>query len=245
LLESVLFGHAKGAFTGAQKPKAGLFEAAHGGTIFLDEVGEMSPGMQTKLLRVLQEGEVRRVGENASRKVDVRVIAASNRDLEAMVEEGTFRQDLFYRINVVKMDIPALRSRPGDIPALVEHMLERHHGDLEVSASAMRALVRYPWPGNVRELENEIQRWVALVEDRVRPDDLSPAILGAGDDDALDPDDLRLRPRVDRLERDLIAKALERTAGNQTQAAQLLGLSRFGLQKKLRRLAEEDEKAST
>ena len=245
LLESVLFGHAKGAFTGAQKPKAGLFEAANGGTIFLDEVGEMSPAMQTKLLRVLQEGEVRRVGENSSRKVDVRVIAASNRDLEAMVEDGSFRRDLFYRINVVKVELPALRSRPADIPALVEHFLERHGGGrLEVSASAMRAVTRYPWPGNVRELENEVQRWVALVESRVRPDDLSPSVLGAGDDDALDPDDLRLRPRVDRLERELIARALERTGGNQTQAAQLLGLSRFGLQKKLRRLNEEDQ-AST
>jgi transcriptional regulator with GAF, ATPase, and Fis domain len=246
LLESVLFGHAKGAFTGAQKPKAGLFEAASGGTIFLDEVGEMSAAMQTKLLRVLQEGEVRRVGENGSRKVDVRVIAASNRDLEQMVEEGSFRRDLFYRINVVKFEIPALRARPSDIPALIDHFLERYgDGRLAVTATAMRALTRYPWPGNVRELENEVQRWVALAEDRVRPDDLSPTILGAGDADALDPDDLSLRPRVELLERELIARALERTSGNQTQAAQLLGLSRFGLQKKLRRLNETQEDAST
>ncbi|MFO7567135.1 MAG: sigma 54-interacting transcriptional regulator [Enhygromyxa sp.] len=241
LLESVLFGHARGAFTGAQTARPGLFEAADGGTIFLDEIGETSPAMQTKLLRVLQEGEVRRIGETKPRKVSVRVIAASNRDLEAMVEAGSFRQDLFYRINVVKLEIPALRDRREDIPALIEHFLSRHRreGDppLEISASALRKLTRYPWPGNVRELENEVQRWLALCEDRVMPDDLSPAIEGSLAD-IEDPDDLELRPRVDRLERELIARAMARTGGNQTQAAQLLGLSRYGLQKKLKRLEE-------
>jgi transcriptional regulator with GAF, ATPase, and Fis domain len=242
LLESVLFGHVRGAFTGAQAPRPGLFEAADGGTIFLDEIGETSPAMQTKLLRVLQEGEVRRLGETKARKVDVRVIAASNRDLQAMVDAGTFRQDLFYRINVVRLELPPLRDRREDIPALVEHFLARHHREddepLHISASALRKLTRYPWPGNVRELENEVQRWLALCEDRVMPEDLSPAIEGSSVE-VEDPDDLELRPRVERLERELIGRAMERTGGNQTQAAQLLGLSRYGLQKKLKRMDEE------
>jgi transcriptional regulator with GAF, ATPase, and Fis domain len=241
LLESVLFGHARGAFTGAQTARPGLFEAADGGTIFLDEIGETSPAMQTKLLRVLQEGEVRRLGENKPRKVSVRVIAASNRDLDAMVQAGSFRQDLFYRINVVKLELPALRERREDIPALIEHFLTHHQREgeagLEVSASALRKLTSYAWPGNVRELENEVQRWLALCEHRVMPEDLSPAIEGSTGE-VEDPDDLELRPRIDRLERELIGRAMERTGNNQTQAAQLLGLSRYGLQKKLKRLEE-------
>jgi transcriptional regulator with GAF, ATPase, and Fis domain/tetratricopeptide (TPR) repeat protein len=248
LLESVLFGHAKGAFTGAHRATPGLFEAADGGTIFLDEIGEMSPAMQTKLLRVLQEGEVRRVGDTAVRKIDVRVIAASNRDLEAMVAAGQFRKDLLYRIRVVKIELPPLRQRPDDLAPLIEHFLGRHDRQrrLTVSAAAMRALARYAWPGNIRELENEVQRWVALVEARVEPADLSPAIVNAGAEAGSDPDDLRLRPRLERLERELLEKAMGVAQGNQTKAATLLGLSRFGLQKKLRRLAgdappEEDE----
>ncbi|EDM73755.1 transcriptional regulator, NifA subfamily, Fis Family, partial [Plesiocystis pacifica SIR-1] len=253
LLESVLFGHARGAFTGAQGTRPGLFEAANGGTIFLDEIGETSAAMQTKLLRVLQEGEVRRLGENRSRKVDVRVIAASNRDLEAMVAAGTFRQDLYYRINVVKLELPALRERREDIPALIEHFLVRHgervrarRGEaadgelpLQVTASALRKLSAYPWPGNVRELENEVQRWLALCEDKVVVEDLSAAIEGSavGVDD---PDDLELRPRIERLERELIDRAMKRTNNNQTQAAKLLGLSRYGLQKKLKRFEESE-----
>lgn len=237
LLESVLFGHVRGAFTGAERARAGLFEAADGGTIFLDEIGEMSGAMQTALLRVLQEGEVRRIGENEARKVDVRVIAASNQSLEALVEAGKFRQDLYYRIQVVKIELPPLRDRRPDLPDLIAHFLVRHGGEhLHVGAHAMRLLMGYGWPGNVRELENEVQRWVALAEDKIRPDDLSPAIRAAVEGDVEDPDDLHLRTRVDRLERGLIARALERTDGNQTRAAALLGLSRFGLQKKLRRL---------
>jgi transcriptional regulator with GAF, ATPase, and Fis domain len=244
LLESVLFGHARGAFTGAQLARPGLFEAAEGGTIFLDEIGETSPAMQTKLLRVLQGGEVRRIGENKSRTIDVRVIAASNRSLEQMVEQGTFRQDLYYRINVVKLELPSLRERREDIPALIDHFLTRGHDGrdgpaLELAAATLRKLTSHPWPGNVRELENEVQRWLALCEVRVMPEDLSPAI-GAATADVGDPDDLALRPRVDRLERELIARAMQRTGGNQTQAAALLGLSRFGLQKKLKRLDSDD-----
>nr|MCH9687921.1 sigma 54-interacting transcriptional regulator [Deltaproteobacteria bacterium] len=216
-------------------------------TIFLDEVGETSPAMQTKLLRVLQEGEVRRVGESRSRAIDVRVIAASNRDLEAMVGRGEFRRDLYYRINVVKIELPPLRERLDDLPALVEHFVQRHGagGRLQVSAAAMRRLSQHPWPGNVRELENEVQRWAALVEGEVGPDDLSmsamagtPASDGLGGDDG---DDLQIRPRVARMERALITQAMERTGGNQTKAAALLGLSRYGLQKKLRRQAETSE----
>jgi transcriptional regulator with GAF, ATPase, and Fis domain len=240
LLESVLFGHAKGAFTGAFKATAGLFEAAQGGTLFLDEVGEMSAAMQTKLLRVLQEGEVRRVGESASRRIDVRVIAASNRNLEQMVADGRFRGDLYYRIQVVRIALPPLRERTEDLPALIEHFLGRYDRErrLTIGGPAMRRLARYAWPGNVRELENELQRLCVLVESRVAPEDLSPQIAADQGAGAPDPDDLRLRPRLDRVERDLIGRALERAEGNQTRAAELLGLSRFGLQKKLRRLAE-------
>ncbi|MDC0669499.1 sigma 54-interacting transcriptional regulator [Nannocystis radixulma] len=245
LLESVLFGHAKGAFTGAQRATPGLFEAADGGTLFLDEIGEMSPAMQTKLLRVLQEGEVRRVGDTAVRKIDVRVIAASNRDLDAMVAAGQFRKDLLYRVRVVKVELPPLRARTEDLPLLIEHFLSKYDRGrrLTVSAAAVRAVARYAWPGNIRELENEVQRWVALCEARVEPDDLSPAIREAPAAGAPDPDDLRLRPRVERLERELIDRALQMAGGNQTRAATLLGLSRFGLQKKLRRLESggEDE----
>ncbi|TPV93992.1 MAG: GAF domain-containing protein [Myxococcales bacterium FL481] len=240
LLESVLFGHVRGAFTGAERPRAGLFEAADGGTIFLDEIGEMSAAMQTSLLRVLQEGEVRRIGETQTRKVDVRVIAASNRSLDDLVATGSFRKDLFYRIQVVKIDLPALRDRREDLPDLIAHFLARHGGErLHVGAHAMRLLLGYGWPGNVRELENEVQRWVALAEDKIRPDDLSAGIRAAIEGELEDPDDLNLRSRVDRLERALIDRALERTEGNQTRAAALLGLSRFGLQKKLRRLQLE------
>lgn len=237
LLESVLFGHARGAFTGAQKAKPGLFEAANGGTIFLDEVSEMSMGMQTKLLRVLQEGEVRRIGETSPRSVDVRLLAASNRDLEAMVEAGTFRRDLFYRINVVRVNLPALRERAEDILPLVEHFFARHGATpLRLAPSVVRAMRGYAWPGNVRQLENEVQRWIALCEGAVALQDLSAAIVGAAQPEGIDPDDLRIRPRIERMERDLIARALQRTGNNQTQAAQLLGLSRYGLQKKLKRL---------
>lgn len=237
LLESVLFGHARGAFTGAQQAKPGLFEAADGGTIFLDEVSEMSMGMQTKLLRVLQEGEVRRVGETSPRSIDVRLLAASNRDLEAMVEEGSFRRDLFYRINVVRVNLPALRERPEDILPLIEHFFARHKATpLRLAPSVVRALRGYAWPGNVRQLENEVQRWIALCEGAVALQDLSAAIAGTAEPDGIDPDDLSIRPRIERMERDLITRALERTGNNQTQAAQLLGLSRYGLQKKLKRL---------
>src|SRR5919201_78215 len=165
-----LFGHARGAFTGATAERRGLFEEAHGGTILLDEVGEMSPATQLRLLRVLQEGEIRRVGESVTRKVDVRVIAATNADLETQVERGAFRRDLYYRLNVFPVTLPPLRERSGDIPALAEHFLrvhrERAHRAIpSFTPEALRALRAYPFPGNVRELENEVERAVALAED--------------------------------------------------------------------------------
>ncbi len=254
LLESTLFGAVRGAYTGADHDSRGLFEVADGGTLFLDEVGEMSPGMQGKLLRVLQAGELRRVGSERMRKVDVRIIAATNRDLGRMVEEGKFRQDLFFRLSVAPILLPPLRDRREDIPAIVEHILGKMLGKTlgktsdqtpdkvvphkRVDPDAMARLGAYRWPGNVRELENEIMRAVALSGDRITVSDLSPQIAGNAEAALTtleDPDSLTLRPRVERLERALLREALSRSGGNQTRAAEALGLSRFGLQKKMRR----------
>jgi transcriptional regulator with PAS, ATPase and Fis domain len=244
LLEAALFGHARGAFTGADAERRGLFEVAHGGTLFLDEVGEMSPGMQAKLLRVLQSGELRRLGSERTLHVDVRLLAASNRDLQRLVEEGRFREDLFYRLNVVRVGLPPLRERRDDIPLLVEHFLAKHARSANrkpprLQRAALQKLVGYRWPGNVRELENEVVRAAALCDEAgevITIEDLSPQVA-AGDPEAAwdSPDDLGLKKRVERLERTLLREALARADGNQTQAARLLGLSRFGLQKKLRR----------
>jgi len=245
LLESTLFGAVKGAFTGADHDSRGLFEVADGGTLFLDEVGEMSPAMQGKLLRILQTGELRRVGAERTRKVDVRIIAATNRDLGRMVEEGKFRQDLFFRLSVARAALPPLRERREDIPAIVEHLLAKAAATAagagtpkRIDPAALARLAAYRWPGNVRELENELMRALAFCRDSITIADLSPHV--AGDAEAAlttleDPDSLTLRPRVERLERALLKEALSRTAGNQTKAAEALGLSRFGLQKKLRR----------
>jgi len=239
LLESILFGHVKGAFTGAQRDKRGLFEVAHGGTLFLDEVGEMSPGMQTKLLRVLQNGELRRVGGDKVIWVDVRILAASNQNLTDLVESKQFRQDLFYRLNVLEVVLPPLRQRAADVPLLVEHFLSKHCPDRprQVGRAAMDRLMAYGWPGNVRELENEIQRALALGGDRLGVEDLTANIRGDGQGQvmAIDPEDMDLRSHVEVLERELLQKALDRTGHNQTRAAALLGLSRFGLLKKLKR----------
>ncbi|MCA9671121.1 MAG: sigma 54-interacting transcriptional regulator, partial [Myxococcales bacterium] len=239
LLESILFGYERGAFTGAERDRRGLFEVASGGTLFLDEVGEMSPAMQTKLLRVLQDGELRRVGGERTLKTDVRVIAASNRDLAKLVKEGVFREDLFYRLNVIRIEIPSLRERREDIPLLVDHFLHKHSEGRQVSRDALTLLCGYRWPGNVRELENEIMRAAALGGDVVSIEDLSPHIGGGAPLELADPDDLSLKPRVTHLERDLIQRALRRTENNQSQAARLLGLSRYGLLKKLKRYFPE------
>jgi serine/threonine-protein kinase PknK len=240
LLESTLFGHVRGAFTGASSTRAGLFDVADGGTLFLDEIGEMSVGMQSKLLRVLQDGEVRAVGGERTRKVDVRVIAATHRDLEAMVAAGTFREDLFYRLNVIAIRVPALRERADDVPLLVAHFLAKHAADdhrraLKVTRAAMDRLLAYPWPGNVRQLENEIRRALVLAEDRIDVAELSSDIARGGPAAARG-SGLDLRSRVDALEADLVREALAKTGGNQTRAAEVLGLSRFGLQKMMKRL---------
>ena len=237
LLESALFGHVRGAFTGADRPRAGLFEAADKGTLFLDEIGEMSLGMQTKLLRVLEDGLVRPVGGERARKVDVRVIAATHRDLGEMVKARTFREDLFYRLNVIAVRIPPLRERPEDVPLLVQHFVERYagKGKARVTAAAMDRLAAHAWPGNVRQLQNEVRRALVMADGVIDEEHLSAELVIDG---ASAPREigLNVRRRIDQLERSLVGEAMERTGGNQTQAAKILGLSRFGLQKMIKRL---------
>ena len=228
-LESELFGHARGAFTGAQVARRGLFEEASGGTLFLDEIGDVGPNLQARLLRALQEGTIRRVGTNESIAVDVRVVAASNRDLEAAVKEGTFRADLYYRLAVVTIGIPPLRERREDIPLLAEHFAHKH-GRSEgsaISPAARDLLVAYDWPGNVRELENVVARALALNPSGViLPDDL-PEAVRSGEADAapagLAGDE---RPTLEELERRYARQVLGETGGNKSRAADILGIDR-------------------
>jgi transcriptional regulator with GAF, ATPase, and Fis domain len=238
LLESTLFGHVRGAFTGAIRPRAGLFEIAHQGTLFLDEIAEMSLGMQAKLLRALQDGEIRAVGSETVRRVDVRVIGATHRDLAALVREGRFREDLFYRLNVIGVTVPSLRSRIGDVPLLVQHFVKAHAGErrIRISRAAFDALAAYGWPGNVRQLENEVRRALVLCDDSIELEHLSPEVRDRETSEASRADGLNLRRRLDVLEAELVRTALRRTQGNQTRAAELLGVSRFGLQKMMKRL---------
>jgi serine/threonine-protein kinase PknK len=237
LLESTLFGHVRGAFTGAARGHAGLFSVAHQGTLFLDEIGEMSLGMQAKLLRVLETGEVRPLGSEKSQYVDVRIIGATQRDLEAMVQAGTFREDLFYRLNVVSVKVPPLRERRSDILLLMKHFLAKHASGAapSVSETAAGCLESYGWPGNVRELENEARRALVMAADVITAEHLSPRLQGKPQMGA-PVNDLNVRARVDQLETELVRTALDKTRGNQTRAAELLGLSRFGLQKMMKRL---------
>jgi two-component system, NtrC family, response regulator AtoC len=241
LLESELFGHTKGAFTGATAERQGLFEEADGGTLFLDELGDLPLPLQVKLLRALQEGEVRRVGDNASRSVDVRVVAATARDLEADVADGRFRADLYYRVNVVRIHLPALRERTEDVPELVHHFVERFNRrfGLHISgptSTAMRALVDYPWPGNVRELENIVERAMVLADGPQIGLEHLPTLAAPASrtDGTASPLDLSVKRRTDELERALIKEALERTRGNRTRAAKLLDLSHRALLYKIR-----------
>jgi len=243
LLESTLFGHVRGAFTGAQRSRSGLFEVADHGTLFLDEIGEMSLGMQTKLLRALQNGEVRPVGSETVRHVDVRVIGATHRDLNALVAAGKFREDLLYRLNVISVRVPPLRERFGDVSILVQHFLRMHAGGrkLTVERAALDALSVFPWPGNVRQLENEVRRALVLSDDVIRLEHLNREIAQAVARPGRAQEEFDLRGRVDALEADLVRAALRRTDGNQTRAAELLGLSRFGLQKMMKRLEIRQE----
>ena len=241
LLESELFGHAKGAFTGATAERQGLFEEANEGTLFLDELGDLPLSLQVKLLRALQEGEVRRVGDNASRRVDVRLVAATARDLEADVGDGKFRADLYYRINVVRIHLPALRERTEDIPELVRHFVDRFNRRLGlhvtgITPAAMRALVEYPWPGNVRELENVVERAMVLTDGPQLCVEQLPTLAApvARNDGAASPLDLSVKRRTEELERALIKEALERTRGNRTRAAKVLDLSHRALLYKIR-----------
>ncbi|PZR06032.1 MAG: sigma-54-dependent Fis family transcriptional regulator [Archangium gephyra] len=238
LLESELFGHARGAFTGANQERAGLFEAANKGTLLLDEIGEISPGMQVKLLRVLQEREVRRVGETRSRPIDVRVLASTNRDLSTSVAEGSFRQDLYYRLKVVELHVPPLRERREDVMPLAQLLLTnaalREKRTIEgVAPEAAAELLRYPWPGNVRELENTMERAVALARGaRVELEDLSLEEPAPVDEVVLPPG--AVRP-LEEIEKDYIIAALDRNDGNQTHTALQLKIGSATLYRKLKR----------
>jgi two-component system, NtrC family, response regulator AtoC len=241
LMESELFGYEKGAFTGATRSKAGLFQAANGGTIFLDEIGELPLEMQAKLLRVLQEKEVRPVGSNENVSVDVRVIAATNRDLEAAYRAGTFRKDLYFRLNVVTVHLPALRDRRSDIPMLVHHFLDRYAKGttLQVTTAAMKSLLQYDWPGNVRELENCIARAVTL-GDRQTIDvlDLPPAIRTNQSQSASEslPDAASISTTaLAEMERMTILRVFEQAHGDKALAGKMLGISRATLYRKLKR----------
>jgi two-component system response regulator HupR/HoxA len=238
LLESELFGHARGAFTGATGERKGLFEEADGGTILLDEVGETSPAMQLRLLRVLQEGEIRRVGTTVDRKVNVRVIAATNAELESDVQAGRFRKDLYYRLDVFPIRLPPLRARAEDIPSLADHFLRLYRQRARravpsITPEALQCLRAYPFPGNVRELENEIERAVALADDGrpIGPEHLSDRVRQAAEsaDTAL-----TLNDAIEQLKRRMLEDAL-RECGSKTRAAERLGLSRQSLQQMLRR----------
>ena len=248
LLEAELFGHVKGAFTGAVGARQGRFEQAHKGTIFLDEVGTMSPGLQMKLLRALQEREFERVGDNQTIKVDVRVIAATNSDLGKMVGDGSFREDLYYRLNVIPVRLPPLRDRRDDIPLLVKHFLEKFApgSELIVSQAAWRALMAYPWPGNVRQLENAVERAVAMGAGRHEidvadlPTEVQEAPQAIGAPFVEFPDEgLNLPGYLAEIERDLIRRSLERTQGNRNKAAELLRIKRTTLVEKLKRLGPD------
>ncbi len=232
LLESELFGYVKGAFTGANTNRKGLFEAAHGGTLFLDEIGEMSPAMQVKLLRALQEKRVRPVGAHDELAVDARVIAATNRDLKAMTEEGTFREDLFYRISVIPIHLPPLRERADDIPALIGHFVEKFCSqsgkELTVSPKTAQLLEKYAWHGNVRELEHTIERAVALERStEIQPEQLPDHITNYNPERiaaefSLPDDGINLTSHIENLEKTYVVEALRKTGGNQTRAAELL-----------------------
>ncbi len=246
LLESELFGHEKGAFTNAIRTRIGRFEMANGGTIFLDEVAEMSPHLQVKLLRVLQEQEFERLGGAKTIKCDVRILAATNKDLDRLVEDGSFREDLYYRLKVIPVSLPALRERRSDIPLLAHHFLDnmartRKGRSIDISKEAMKALMNYDWPGNVRELENIIERVVILAEgDRITLDDLPEKIaqglaLGLDNGGLIPEEGLSLSNAVNEYERQLIIHALEKADWVKNRAAKLLKMNRTTLVEKIKK----------
>lgn len=237
LVESELFGHTGQAFTGARAARSGLFETADGGTIFLDEIGELPLAIQPKLLRTIQEGTIRRVGDSREKKIDVRVVAATNRDLEKEVSEGRFREDLFWRLNVIQVHVPPLRERVFDIPLLVEYFLQKfarnNRPALEISPEALALLTTYSWQGNVRELENTIERATALARGAIlTPEDL-PARIHTGSASQIVAKARSKRLKLDELEREYILEILRETAGNKSKAAEILGLDRKTLYRKL------------
>ena len=259
LLESELFGHRRGAFTGAVSDKAGLFQIADDGTFFLDAVGDMSSALQVKLLRVLQEGTFTPVGGTEPKKVDVRIVAATNRDLNKMVADGTFRQDLYYRLHVVHLRVPPLRERKDDIPLLVDFFLrrlaQRERQDKTLSSAAYEMLMKHDWPGNVRELENEIERvWVLSGDDAlIGSEHLSPSLgrrkiraesstveTASAGPAPIEIDGRTLPEAVESLERRMISEGLERTGGNKTKTAEALGISRRNLIRKVQAYGLDD-----
>jgi DNA-binding NtrC family response regulator len=239
LIESELFGHTGSAFTGARQPRAGLIETADGGTLFLDEIGELPLPVQPKLLRSLQEGAIRRVGANAEKSVDLRVVAATNRDLEQDVRDGRFREDLFWRLNVIRLKVPPLRERSFDIPLLVEHFVNKateaaKRLPLDVAPDALAILTAYSWPGNVRELENAIERAVAFAKGpMITPEDLPERVRTSGSASSLIARSAEQNMTMRELEREYILEVLRRTGGNKSRAAELLGLDRKTLYRRL------------
>ncbi len=243
LLESELFGHAKGAFTDAIRTKKGLFEEADGGTLFLDEIGELPLQLQVKLLRVLQDGEIRRVGESKSIQVDVRIVTATVKDLAKEVNEGRFREDLFYRLNVLPIHIPPLRERKEDIPLLISHFIKKYSQSMSknvlgINPKALEAMMNYIWYGNVRELENTVERAIVLTDgDHIELDDLPPEVRDFHDGIQLEPlgeEGYSIKKGSKYLETNLIKKALRKTKGNHTQAAKLLEISHRALLYKIK-----------
>jgi two-component system response regulator AtoC len=241
-LESELFGYVKGAFSGADKTKRGLFEEAHGGTLLLDEIGELPLQLQAKLLRVLQEEEIRRLGDTKTVKIDVRIIAATSRNLNKDIELGKFRSELFYRLNVFPIHIPPLRERKEDISCLVDHFISKFSAKLNpsikgISDAVMSELLDYPWHGNVRELENVIERGVILTDSDI----IERLDLGARKSEDFRQDSISLGEAWQRLEKYYIKKALFEAKGNRTEAAKLLGLSRRSLHYKLKHHGQTEE----
>ncbi len=258
LLESELFGHAKGSFTGAIKDKKGLFEIANGGTFFLDEIGDMSLTMQVKILRVLQEGTFIPVGSTEARKVDVRIIAATNKNLKEMITKGEFREDLYYRINVINISVPPLRDRLEDIPLLVDYFIEKNHKETglakkKVSKKLLAKLMEHNWPGNIRELENEIERLIVLTgdSDTIEPELLSERISSSTGSPVsseakktlLSKYNGRLKDAIELLERDLISEGLKNSNWNKSKLAKVLGISRASLISKVEKYGLDKRKA--